>query len=305
MGWKGRQIVGLTLCLLGVFGVCLTCSLPMWREASFVGANIVSAQSVWDGLWLHCIFQATGQMQCRRQTLSLDFTPDLQAGRALTLLSIFAGLLGFIVTLLGGGLVSCRGNPSNHPELPSTSPSKKKAVLLGGALILLSAILCLISVSWSAGRTIRVYNDPLLPAPLRREVGSSIYIGGVSSLLLLLSGTLICFMCWDKECSYMPYSSTTHFNGDLSRTPTLMSDLTTRSNTSLMNDYRTPYRIKHVHAQVYSSNSQNNTLSRYSQAKWSQSVTADKGKSALMGSRSTLGRDIPTRSTTAPHQYYY
>lgn len=41
-----RLIGGLVLVLTGVLGVCLTCGLPMWRETSFVGANIVTAQSV-------------------------------------------------------------------------------------------------------------------------------------------------------------------------------------------------------------------------------------------------------------------
>lgn len=46
MGGQGRLIGGLALVLLGVLGVCLACGLPMWRETSFVGANIVTAQSV-------------------------------------------------------------------------------------------------------------------------------------------------------------------------------------------------------------------------------------------------------------------
>lgn len=46
MEGQGRLIGGLALVLLGILGVCLACGLPMWRETSFVGANIVTAQSV-------------------------------------------------------------------------------------------------------------------------------------------------------------------------------------------------------------------------------------------------------------------
>lgn len=46
MEGQGRQIGGLTLVLMGVLGVCVACGLPMWRETSFVGSNIVTAQSV-------------------------------------------------------------------------------------------------------------------------------------------------------------------------------------------------------------------------------------------------------------------
>ncbi|KAM3869263.1 claudin-4-like [Diretmus argenteus] len=212
MGGQGRQIGGLALCLMGVLGVCVSCGLPMWRETSFVGANIVNAQSVWDGLWLHCVVQSTGQMQCKRHTTGLTMTPDIQAGRALTLLSIIIGFLGFLVALLGGGVVNCSGSPPDRSLPQSISSSSTKAVLLGGILCVLSGILCLVSVSWSAGNTIAVYNDPLVPPTMKREVGSSIYIGWVSAILLLLGGALLCFVCKGKESAdpsyrtYMPFS---------------------------------------------------------------------------------------------------
>lgn len=85
---------------------------------------------MWDGLWLHCIVQATGQMQCKRHTSSVTLTVDIQAGRALTLISIIAGLLGFIVTLLGGGVVNCSGDPPDPVEPQSTSSSKKKVLVV-------------------------------------------------------------------------------------------------------------------------------------------------------------------------------
>ena len=79
---------------------------------------------VWDGLWLHCVLQATGQMQCKRHTTSKTLTSDFQAGRALTLISILAGLLGFIITLGGGGVVNCSDAPPDPLEPPTTSRKK-------------------------------------------------------------------------------------------------------------------------------------------------------------------------------------
>ncbi|XP_073335678.1 claudin-4-like [Pagrus major] len=272
MAGQGRQIGGLTLVLMGVLLVCVTCGLPMWRETSFVGANIVTAQTVWDGLWLHCVFQATGQMQCKRHTTSNTMTFDIQAGRALTLLSILAGLLGFIVTLGGGGVVNCSGAPPDPLEPPTTSSSRKKvlklfqASLLGGALCVLAGILCLVSVSWSAAATILVYNDPLVVAALKREVGSSIYIGWASSLLLLLGGALICFICGETErtqppyYSYMPYSTNIQFSDASSRMATLKSDAM-RSNNSRMFDRHSPRRMVDRVAQVHDYNSLNKAQS--------------------------------------------
>ncbi|KAM3601242.1 uncharacterized protein V6R79_009696 [Siganus canaliculatus] len=238
----------------------------MWRETSFVGANIVTAQMVWDGLWLHCIVQSTGQMQCKRHTTSVTMTADIQAGRALTLLSIIAGLLGFLVTLLGGGVANCSDAPPDPSEPSTASSTRKKVCLLGGALCILACILCLISVSWSAAATISIYNDPLVAAALKREVGSSIYIGWASCLLLLLGGALICFVCGEKEgsqtpyYSYMPYSSTTQFSSNSSGSTAQRYNSMRSYNSRESNRYPPRRIIEHV-AQVHDYDSLNKAQS--------------------------------------------
>ncbi|XP_074528084.1 claudin-4-like isoform X2 [Halichoeres trimaculatus] len=257
MGGQGKQMGGLALALMGVFGVCVTCGLPMWRETSFVGANIVTAQSVWDGLWFHCILQATGQMQCKRHTTPITMTTDLEAGRALTLIAILAGFLGFIVTLLGGGVVNCSGSPPDPLEPPSSDSSKKKACVVGGVLCILAGILCLISVSWSAAATISVYNDPFVAPAMKREVGSSVYVGFASSVLLLLGGLLMCLVCGEKErstpsyYSFLPYTPNSQYSDTYSRMATPRPPIV-RPNSLGMGE-RPASRM--VVAQVHNSNS--------------------------------------------------
>uniref|UniRef100_A0A8C5CWJ8 Claudin n=1 Tax=Gadus morhua TaxID=8049 RepID=A0A8C5CWJ8_GADMO len=180
MEGQGRLIGGLALVLVGILGVGLTTGLPMWRESSFVGPNIVSAQTIWDGLWLACVVQSTGQMQCKKPS-GITYTTDLQAGRALTLLSIILGLIGFIIAIMGGGVANC-----------------SSAALLGGLLCLVAGVLCLVAVIWSAALTAFVSNDPLIVTSLKRDVGTSIYIGLASGVLLLLGGAVVCMVCGNK-----------------------------------------------------------------------------------------------------------
>lgn len=59
MAGQGKQIGALVLVLMGVLAACVTCGLPMWRETSFVGANIVTAQSVSRYIYLIYIFSIT------------------------------------------------------------------------------------------------------------------------------------------------------------------------------------------------------------------------------------------------------
>uniref|UniRef100_G3NPU4 Claudin n=1 Tax=Gasterosteus aculeatus aculeatus TaxID=481459 RepID=G3NPU4_GASAC len=61
----GLELMGLSLCVIGTLLVMVSCGLPMWKVTAFIEANIVVAQTIWDGLWMSCVVQSTGQMQCK------------------------------------------------------------------------------------------------------------------------------------------------------------------------------------------------------------------------------------------------
>lgn len=145
-----------------------------------------------------------------------------------------------------------------------------QACLLGGALCVGAGLLCLISASWSAAITVTVYNDPLVTEALKREVGSSVYIGWVSSLLLLLGGALICLVCGREERPrppqelHMPNSSVAPFSGSSSRLATMRFD-PVRPTSSRMS------RVVQSEPWAYSSlNKAPNLYSAYSQYQWTQ-----------------------------------
>uniref|UniRef100_A0A8C5D9T5 Claudin-4-like n=2 Tax=Gouania willdenowi TaxID=441366 RepID=A0A8C5D9T5_GOUWI len=190
-------------------------------------------------------------MQCKKHTSSITMTVDIQAGRALTLISIILGILAFIVALLGGGAVNCCGEP--EPTVSRSSSSSRKKSLVGGILCILAGVLCLISVGWSAAATSFLSNDPLVASALRRDVGTSIYIGLASSTLLLLGGVLMCFVCRTKKrfepsYYYMPYNFGS-FSDNSTRTATLRTD-GLRTNTPLMFHYPTQRKMYEYAAQM-------------------------------------------------------
>ncbi|XP_005875655.1 PREDICTED: claudin-5 [Myotis brandtii] len=65
MGSAALEILGLVLCLMGWVGLILACGLPMWQVTAFLDHNIVTAQTTWKGLWMSCVVQSTGHMQCK------------------------------------------------------------------------------------------------------------------------------------------------------------------------------------------------------------------------------------------------
>ncbi|XP_041920169.1 claudin f isoform X1 [Alosa sapidissima] len=194
MGRLAKEISGQVLCFIGFVGVCLTTGLPMWRVTSFIGANIVTGQVVWDGLWMRCVMQATGQMQCSIQDSIMRLTQDLQAARALVIIAVIISFVGLMLTFIGGRCSSCLKNES----------SMSKVVITGGVLCIVAGAVCLIPVTWSASFTIQDFQSVLTTETQKREIGSSIYIGWGSAGFLILGGALLSSSCPKNEINYPP-----------------------------------------------------------------------------------------------------
>lgn len=192
MGRIGKEVAGQVISFIGFVGVAVTCGIPMWRVTSYIGANIVTGQIVWDGLWMNCIMQSTGQMQCKLSESVMSLSRDLQAARALVIISLIFGFIGFLVTFIGAKCTGCLKKDS----------SKAKVVIIGGCLIIASAVLILIPVCWSATVTITDFQNPLTIDTQRREIGASIYIGWASSALLLIGGIILTTSCPPQKPMY-------------------------------------------------------------------------------------------------------
>ncbi|XP_026886126.1 claudin e [Electrophorus electricus] len=193
-----RQMLGFTLAIVGFLGTTVTCGLPMWKVTAFIGANIVTAQIIWEGLWMTCVMQSTGQMQCKIYDSMLALPRDLQAARALIIISIVVALLGIILGIGGG---KC----TNFVENEST---KIKVAIASGAIFIVAGVLCLIPVCWSAQTIIMDFYNPLLTSAQKRELGASLYIGWGAAVLLILGGALLCSSCppQDEKMPVYKYS---------------------------------------------------------------------------------------------------
>ncbi|KAJ8414659.1 hypothetical protein AAFF_G00038610 [Aldrovandia affinis] len=189
MGTIGKEVTGQVFCIIGFMGVIIVCGIPMWRVTSFVGANIVTGQIIWDGLWMNCVMQSTGQMQCRIHESLLKLSRDLQAARALIVSAIVIGFVGITLSFIGGRCTGCLDKDS----------SKATMVISGGAICIVSGALCLIPICWSAARTIADFHSPGVTDSQRRELGAAIFIGWGTSALLTIGGSILCSSCPPEE----------------------------------------------------------------------------------------------------------
>ncbi|XP_053313235.1 claudin-4 [Spea bombifrons] len=189
MASLGLQILGIILSIIGWLGTLVTCALPMWKVTAFIGNNIVVAQIIWEGLWMNCVVQSTGQMQCKVYDSLLALPQDLQAARALIVIAIIVALLGIMISIIGGKCTNCVEDES----------SKAKIMIVSGIIFIVAGILALIPVSWTANNTIRDFYNPLVTDAQKRELGASLYIGWAAAAFLLLGGAMLCCNCPPRE----------------------------------------------------------------------------------------------------------
>ncbi|KAM5228462.1 claudin-4 [Ctenodactylus gundi] len=195
MASMGLQVLGISLAVLGWLGAILSCALPMWRVTAFIGSNIVTAQTSWEGLWMNCVVQSTGQMQCKVYDSLLALPQDLQAARALMVICVLAAALGVLVSVVGGKCTNCVEDES----------AKAKIMIAAGAIFVLGSLLVMVPVSWTAHNVIRDFYNPMVAAGQKREMGASLYIGWAAAGLQLLGGALLCCTCPPRADK--PYSA--------------------------------------------------------------------------------------------------
>ncbi|GAA6223859.1 claudin-4-like, partial [Lates japonicus] len=195
MASGGLQILGTALGILGWIGAIIVCAIPMWKVTAFIGSNIVTSQTSWEGIWMSCVVQSTGQMQCKVYDSMLALSQDLQAARALSIVAIIVGVMAILLAIAGGQCTNCVEDLS----------SKAKVGIAAGIMFIVAGVLVLVPVCWTAHSIIRDFYNPLLVSAQKRELGAALYIGWGAGALMLIGGGMLCCKCPKKEDE--PYSA--------------------------------------------------------------------------------------------------
>ncbi|CAL8352049.1 unnamed protein product [Lota lota] len=196
MAAGGLQILGIALGFIGLVGAIVVCAIPMWRVTAFVGENIVTAQTTNEGIWMTCVMQSTGQMQCKVYDSMLALSSDLQAARALMIISILVGVVAMLLSVAGGKCTNCVEDES----------TKAKVGITAGVMFIIAGVMCLIPVCWTASTVIRDFYNPLVYSSQKKELGAALFIGWGASALLILGGAMLCVNCPPKDTYSAKYS---------------------------------------------------------------------------------------------------
>lgn len=190
------QLMGFLLSFLGMVGTLITTILPHWRRTAHVGTNILTAVSYLKGLWMECVWHSTGIYQCQIYRSLLALPRDLQAARALMVISC----------LLSGVACACAVVGMKCTRCAKGTPAKTTFAVLGGVFFILAGLLCMVAVSWTTNDVVQNFYNPLLPSGMKFEIGQALYLGFISSSLSLIGGTLLLLACQDEAPS-RPYQA--------------------------------------------------------------------------------------------------
>ncbi|XP_012685421.1 claudin-7-B [Clupea harengus] len=186
MANKGLQLLGFALSLIGLIGLIIGTILPQWKMSAYVGDNIITAIAMYEGLWMSCAFQSTGQIQCKVYDSILQLNSALQATRALMIVGILVTVAGLGVATMGMKCTNCGGEDKTK---------KSRIAMTGGIILLIGALCAIVACSWFAHRIIQDFYNPFTPVNTKYEFGSAIFIAWAGAFLDVLGGAMLAASC--------------------------------------------------------------------------------------------------------------
>ncbi|CAF92811.1 unnamed protein product, partial [Tetraodon nigroviridis] len=186
MASAALELLGFFLGLLGLLGTTVSTVLPYWQISAHIGSNIVTAVANMRGLWMECVYQSTGAFQCETYNSMLALPADMQASRALMVVSLVLSFLAVALAVLGMQCTVCLGG---------SGAAKSRVAGVGGACFLTAGFLALVPVAWTTHEVVQTFYRPDLPSSMKFELGECLYVGLAAALLSMLGGALLCASC--------------------------------------------------------------------------------------------------------------
>ncbi|KAK3521624.1 hypothetical protein QTP70_014724, partial [Hemibagrus guttatus] len=203
MANKGLQLLGFMLAVIGLVGLIAGTIMPQWQMSAYVGDNIITAVAMYQGLWMSCAFQSTGQMQCKVYDSMLQLSGALQATRALMVISILLTVMGLGVASMGMKCTNCGGD--DKVKKSRIAMTGGIILLLGGNTGLCLALCAIIACSYFSYQIVRDFYNPFTPVNTKYEFGGAIFVAWAGTFLTVFGGGLLAASCSKRQSSGSTY----------------------------------------------------------------------------------------------------
>ncbi|XP_027032771.1 claudin-1 isoform X2 [Tachysurus fulvidraco] len=190
MASGGMQLLGYILAFLGFVGLIISTTMTEWKMSSYAGDNIITAQAVYEGLWQSCVYQSTGQIQCKVYDSLLQLPLEVQAARGFMVSGILLCGIAVLVAAVGMKCTKC---------MEDNMEVKSKVAMAGGVVFVVAGVCAFIATIWYGDNIRRQFFNPFTPTNARYEFGKALYIGWGSCSLTVIGGSLLCCNCGTKS----------------------------------------------------------------------------------------------------------
>lgn len=187
------ELLGMLLYVAAWLCALATTMLPQWLTMS---TALLPVESYELGLWETCVVQDVGGMECRAYDSLLGLSADLKLARILMCASLAVGLLGLLLAVPGLSLINSCGEHG---------ATKRTLTAIGGALAVVSGLLCLVPVSYTAHLAVVHFFDDKVPEVVPRwEFGDALFCGWAAGFLLVVAGFLLLSPCMCSQAEPQP-----------------------------------------------------------------------------------------------------
>ncbi|KAG9341601.1 hypothetical protein JZ751_019117 [Albula glossodonta] len=186
MSSSSIQLLGFGLAFAGFVGLIVSTAMTEWKASSYAGDNIVTAQATYEGLWMSCVSQSTGHIQCKAFDSLLEQPTELQVTRALMITSILLSAVAALVAMVGMKCTTCMAEDKQQ---------KARVMLIGGVLFIIAGLCALIATSWYGKNITARFYQQFNTSNIRFEFGKALFVAWGAAALSILGGAFLCCKC--------------------------------------------------------------------------------------------------------------
>ncbi|CAG5864527.1 claudin-19 [Menidia menidia] len=177
MASSALQLLGFLISLVGVAANTAAIFMVEWRKEA------QGKFRIYEGLWMTC--SGTERTTCEIHQSVLKLSTEIQATRAVMLVSLFLSAVAVMVSTVG---MKCTRFMDSMPR------SKSMVALAGGIMFMVSGLLVIAITSWYVKVIVQTFKES--HRLQSREFGNAVFVSWAGGLLTMIGGVFLsCQRC--------------------------------------------------------------------------------------------------------------
>ncbi|XP_008290254.1 claudin-1 [Stegastes partitus] len=183
MASSGLQLLGFLLALAGVAATVTATLMVEWKKQS------QGKHRSYEGLWSSCT--GTERTTCESYESMLKLPTEVQATRAVMLLSLLLSAIAMVVSTVG---MKCTHFMDRMPD------SKSTTAMVGGIIFMVSGLLTIIITSWYVNMIVKTFQESHRLQSY--DFGKAVFVSWAGGLLTVAGGAFLsCRRCCGSQSS--------------------------------------------------------------------------------------------------------